>query len=71
VNASSRTKTIRRHETVLTMPDCLGELGKAIAYAQAEFERRNGRKVGWDNDINLAITDDEIVLWFEIETTEA
>lgn len=70
MNATWRTKTIRRYEVALPVPGVLGELDKAISYAQTQFQQHNGRPVQYDNDIQLAITDDEIVLWFEITTTD-
>lgn len=67
-DAEKRTVVTTRHEYVLRSPTAVAEVGKAVAWAQADMPevRRS-----WDDSCMVEARDDEIVVWWEEDTTRA
>lgn len=65
---SKRTVVTTRHEYVVPSPVAVAEIAKAVAMAQADMPevRRH-----WDDSCTVEARDDEIVVWWEEDTTRA
>lgn len=70
MDAYKRTSTTRRHEYVITSPAPHVEVEKAMSWASADWKRANHGKTMYDNSLNLASRDDEIVVYWEEQVND-
>ena len=67
-DVEKRTIVTTRHEYVLRSPVAVAEVGKAVAWAQADMPEVRRQ---WDDSGTVEARDEEIVVWWEEDTTRA